>query len=91
MKPRYIVDLDQLAATAKVARANADKLGVHLLMALKSFPLPAAFPTLAPYVEGFTCSGLYESKLAREGRLATCDDRLSGAGWELTDYELFSG
>ena len=75
MKPCYIIDLDQLAATAKVARTNADKLGVHLLMALKSFPLPAAFPTLAPYVEGFTCSGLYESKLAREGRLATTDDR----------------
>ena len=65
MKPRYIIDLDQLAATAKVARANAERLGVRLLMALKSFPLPAAFPTLAPYVEGLTASGLYEAKLGR--------------------------
>lgn len=62
---RYIIDLDELEATAKIAKANADALGVHLLMALKSFPLPAAFPTLTKYVEGFTCSGLYESKLAR--------------------------
>lgn len=65
MKTRYIIDLDELEATAKVAKENADRLGVHLLMALKSFPLPAAFPTLTKYVEGFTCSGLFESKLAR--------------------------
>ena len=63
MNPYYLIDLDKLEATAKVAKANADKLGVHLLMALKSFPLPAALRTIAPYVEGFTCSGLYESKL----------------------------
>ncbi|MGN0833921.1 MAG: hypothetical protein ACI4RD_09790 [Kiritimatiellia bacterium] len=66
MKPRYVIDLDVLAATARVARANADRLGVRLLMALKSFPLPAALPTLAPYVEGFTASGLYEARLARQ-------------------------
>lgn len=66
MKPRYVVDLDVLAETARVARANADRLGVRLLMALKSFPLPAALPTLAPWVEGFTASGLYEARLARE-------------------------
>lgn len=64
MKPRYIIDLDELEATARIAKANCDALGVHLLMALKSFPLPAAFPTLAPYVEGYTCSGLFEAKLA---------------------------
>ena len=62
-RPYYLIDLDKLEATAKVAKANADKLGVHLLMALKSFPLPAALRVIAPYVEGFTCSGLYESKL----------------------------
>ncbi len=65
MKPRYIIDLDVLGETARVAKANADRLGVHLLMALKSFPLPAAFPTLAPFIEGLTASGLYEAKLAR--------------------------
>ena len=64
MKPRYIIDMDRLEATAKTARANADRLGVHLLMALKSFPLPAAFPAIAPYVEGVTASGLYEARLA---------------------------
>lgn len=65
MKPRYVIDLDRLAETARVARGNADRLGVRLLMALKSFPLPAAFPALAPYVEGLTASGLYEAKLGR--------------------------
>ena len=67
MKPRYIIDLDKLAETARIAKGNAGCLGVHLLMALKSFPLPSAFPALLPSVEGFTCSGLYEAKLARAG------------------------
>lgn len=67
MKPRYIIDLDRLEATARIAKANAERLGVHLLMALKGFPLPAAFPVLLPYVEGFTASGLFESKLAKTG------------------------
>ncbi len=65
MKPRYRIDLDSLAETAAIARANADRLGVRLLMALKGFPLPAAFPTLAPYVEGVTASGLFESRLGK--------------------------
>jgi len=65
VKPQYRIDLDSLARTAEVARANADKLGVRLLMALKGFPLPAAFPTLAPYVEGVTASGLFESRLGK--------------------------
>jgi len=65
LKPQYRIDLDQLAETASIAKANADKLGVKLLMALKGFPLPAAFPTLAPYVEGVTASGLFEARLGK--------------------------
>ena len=65
MKPQYRIDLDSLAETAAVAKANADRLGVRLLMALKGFPLPAAFPTLAPYVEGVTASGLFEARLGK--------------------------
>ena len=67
MKPEYRIDLDSLAETARIARANADRLGVRLLMALKSFPLPDAFPTLSPYVEGVTASGLFEARLGRLG------------------------
>ena len=65
MKPQYRIDLDRLAETAAIAKANADRLGVRLLMALKGFPLPAAFPTLAPYVEGVTASGLFEARLGK--------------------------
>ena len=61
----YVINLDKLEATAKIAKANADALGVHLLMALKGFPLPAAFPTLAPYLEGVTASGLFEARLGK--------------------------
>lgn len=63
MKPQYRIDLDRLVETAAVAKSNADRLGVRLLMALKGFPLPAAFPTLAPFVEGVTASGLFEARL----------------------------
>lgn len=67
MKPQYRIDLASLAATAATARSNADRLGVRLLMALKSFPLPSAFPALKPYVEGATASGLYEARLGALG------------------------
>ena len=63
MKPQYRIDLDRLAETAAVAKSNADRLGVHLLMALKGFPLPPAFPAIAPFVEGVTASGLFEARL----------------------------
>ncbi len=65
MKPSYRIDLDSLAEIAAIARTNADRLGVRLLMALKGFPLPAAFPTLAPYVEGVTASGLFEARIGK--------------------------
>ncbi|MCR5414105.1 MAG: hypothetical protein K6F50_05185 [Kiritimatiellae bacterium] len=65
MKPQYRIDLDRLERTAAIAKANADRLGARLFMALKGFPLPAAFPTLAPYVEGVTASGLFESRLGK--------------------------
>lgn len=62
---RYIIDLDELQATAEIAKANADALGAKLLLALKGFPLPAAFPTLAPYLMGVSASGLFEARLGK--------------------------
>ena len=60
---KYKIDLDALAATFAVAKANTDALGIGLLMALKGFPCPPAFSTVAPYLRGVTASGLFEAKL----------------------------
>lgn len=65
--PAYLIDLDRLAENCRTAHENAAALGVELLMALKAFPLPAAFETIAPYVGAFTASGLYEARLGAAG------------------------
>ena len=63
--PYYSIDLDVLDATLARAANQAKAVGITLAMALKGFPLPAAFPTIAPHVAAVTASGLYEAKLAQ--------------------------
>ena len=63
--PFYLIDLDVLDSTLTRAENQAKSLGVTLAMALKGFPLPAAFPTIAPHIAAVTASGLYEAKLAQ--------------------------
>lgn len=67
--PCYLIDLDRLAENCRTAQANAESLGVGLLMALKAFPLPAAFSAIVPHVGAFTASGLYEARLGAIGGL----------------------
>ena len=63
--PCYCIDLDVLNLTLARAADQSKAVGITLAMALKGFPLPAAFPTIAPYVAAVTASGLYEAKLAQ--------------------------
>lgn len=48
--PYYSIDLDVLDATLVRAANQAKAVGITLAMALKGFPLPAAFPTIAQHV-----------------------------------------
>ncbi|HPR52899.1 MAG TPA: carboxynorspermidine decarboxylase [Deltaproteobacteria bacterium] len=64
--PAYVVDmavLKQNMATAAHIRAEA---GCRVLLATKSFALPAVFPLMSEYLDGTTASGLHEARLGRE-------------------------
>ena len=61
--PCYIIDTDKLTANFKNIKEKADNAGLSLLMAMKGFPLPKAFPFIKPFVDGVSASGLFEAKL----------------------------
>ncbi|MBO7093990.1 MAG: carboxynorspermidine decarboxylase, partial [Spirochaetia bacterium] len=61
--PCYIIDTDKLTANFRNIKEKADNAGLSLLMAMKGFPLPKAFPFIKPFVEGVSASGLFEAKL----------------------------
>lgn len=64
--PAYVVDMARLErnmATAERIRAEA---GCRMLLATKSFALPAVFPRMRAWLDGTTASGLYEARLGRE-------------------------
>lgn len=64
--PAYVVDmavLKQNMATAAHIRAEA---GCRILLATKSFALPAVFPLMREYLDGTTASGIFEARLGRE-------------------------
>ncbi|MBO7517012.1 MAG: carboxynorspermidine decarboxylase [Spirochaetia bacterium] len=61
--PCYIIDTDKLTANFRNIKEKADNAGLSLLMAMKGFPLPKAFPFIKPFVDGVSASGLFEAKL----------------------------
>ncbi|MFZ4805641.1 MAG: carboxynorspermidine decarboxylase [Hyphomicrobiaceae bacterium] len=64
--PAYVLDeaaLRRNLATAARVRAEA---GCRILLATKSFAMPAAFPLFRDVLDGSTASGEYEARLGRE-------------------------
>ncbi|MBO7430277.1 MAG: carboxynorspermidine decarboxylase [Spirochaetia bacterium] len=64
--PCYIIDTDILAENFRNIKKKADGAGLSLLMAMKGFPLPKAFPFIKPFVDGISASGLFEAKLGSD-------------------------
>lgn len=64
--PAYVIDVAKLKANMATAARVRREAGVKVLLATKAFAMPAAFPFMAPYLDGTTASGVYEAKLGRE-------------------------
>lgn len=64
--PAYVIDVAKLKANLAVAARVRREAGVKVLLATKAFAMPAAFPFMAPYLDGTTASGVYEARLAHE-------------------------
>jgi len=64
--PAYVIDIAKLKANLEIASRVRKEAGAKVLLATKAFAMPAAFPFMAPYLDGTTASGLYEARLAHE-------------------------
>jgi carboxynorspermidine decarboxylase len=64
--PAYVVDMAALMRNMAVAGRIRAEAGCRVLLATKSFALPAVFPLMRQSLDGTTASGLYEARLGRE-------------------------
>ena len=64
--PAYVADEAALARNMAVAADIRARAGCRILLATKSFALPALFPLMRDSLDGTTASGLFEARLGRE-------------------------
>lgn len=62
--PCYVLDADGLRRNAQRLHDVRERSGAAILLALKAFAMPRAFPLLRPYLDGTTGSSLNEVRLA---------------------------
>lgn len=62
--PCFVVDAEGLRRNGRILDQVRKESGAHLLLALKAFAMPSAFPVLSPYLDGTTASSTAEALLA---------------------------
>ena len=63
--PAYVYSEPELRRSADVLRGLAQSAGCKLLYAVKACGIAGVLETVAPYVDGFAVSSLFEARLAR--------------------------
>ena len=64
--PCYIMEEDLLRKNLKLISSVADRAGVEIILAFKSFAMWRSFPIFREYIAHSTASSLYEARLALE-------------------------
>lgn len=64
--PAYVLDVGLLKRNLKTAERVKRETGCKILLATKSWAIPAAFPIMRDTLDGTTASGEYEARLGRE-------------------------
>ena len=64
--PAYILEEDKLRKNCELLAKISQKSGASVLLALKGFAFSGAMKIVAEYLQGCTCSGLWEAKFAKE-------------------------
>lgn len=62
--PCFVVDAEALRRNGEILDRVRKQSGATLLLALKAFAMPSAFPVLRPYLDGTTASSTAEALLA---------------------------
>lgn len=64
--PAYILEEDRLRRNCELLASIGEKSGAKVLLALKGFAFSGAMKIVGEYLQGCTCSGLWEAKFAKE-------------------------
>jgi carboxynorspermidine decarboxylase len=64
--PAYVLDMAALKKNMATAAKIKKQTGCKVLLATKSWAMPAAFPMMRETLDGTTASGEYEARLGRE-------------------------
>ncbi|EJF0803254.1 carboxynorspermidine decarboxylase [Campylobacter upsaliensis] len=64
--PAYILEEDKLRKNCELLAKVSEKSGAKVLLALKGFAFSGAMKIVGEYLHGCTCSGLWETKFAKE-------------------------
>jgi carboxynorspermidine decarboxylase len=64
--PAYVLDMAALKKNMATAARIKKQTGCKILLATKSWAMPAAFPMMRETLDGTTASGEYEARLGRE-------------------------
>ncbi len=64
--PAYVADMALLRKNMERAAYIRERSGCRMLLATKSFAMPAVFPAMRDFLDGTTASGLFEARLGRE-------------------------
>ncbi len=95
--PAFVVDAAKLRANCQVLAEIRDEADIKVLAALKAFSMHAVAPLIGEYLDGATCSGLWEARLASEyydGEIATYSPAFKPEELEeicrLSDHVIFN-
>jgi carboxynorspermidine decarboxylase len=66
VSPCYALDIDSIEKNLKVLDSVQRKTGARVLLALKAFSSPGAFPLISRYLRGVAVSSLNEARLGAE-------------------------
>ncbi|TEY03927.1 carboxynorspermidine decarboxylase [Campylobacter sp. US33a] len=64
--PAYILEEDKLRKNCELLASVGEKSSTKVLLALKGFAFSRAMKIVGEYLQGCTCSGLWEAKFAKE-------------------------
>lgn len=64
--PAYVLEEAKLRANLELLKRVKEESGAKILVALKGFAFSGAMELVSKYLDGATCSGLYEAKFASE-------------------------
>ncbi|TKX31471.1 carboxynorspermidine decarboxylase [Campylobacter estrildidarum] len=64
--PAYILEEDKLRKNCELLAYVGEKSGAKILLALKGFAFSGAMKIVGEYLQGCTCSGLWEAQFAKE-------------------------